>query len=403
MDTARGVAILGMIATHIYPLIHHDAAGMVASPTWAGWGFTGVSSALFVVLAGVGLSILTANTTHVAATRWQLTIRALILMFIGLLLGLVESHVAIILVHYGVMFLLAMWFITLSRKALTITAITWLVAAPLFHGVFSRVMQLQAGGTTIYAQEWRLWTSPTLFDVVSNPLLTLWDVLFTGYYPVISFFGYVLVGMAIGRANLKKLSTGLFLFASGVVTYLLCRGVARWLLTDETFVARIAHDTGVAPGDVSIYAATGSAMDTNLIMGTPQWFGLAVPHSGAPLDIYSTAGAAIAAIGFFVLVSRSRIVSKVLFPLTATGTIALTAYTAHILLRGLWPSGWSEPLAQGDPAWAEVWLMLLVHWGMVIGLGVILKLLGRRGPLESLLRTLSNSVGRSSTKIRGTS
>ena len=121
------------------------------------------------------------------------------------------------------------------------------------------------------------------------------------------------------------------------------------------------------------------------------------------MDIYSTAGAAIAAIGFFVLVSRSRIVSKVLFPLTATGTIALTAYTAHILLRGLWPSGWSEPLAQGDPAWAEVWLMLLVHWGMVIGLGVILKLLGRRGPLESLLRTLSNSVGRSSTKIRGTS
>ena len=77
LDTARGVAILGMIATHIYPLIHHDAAGMVASPTWAGWGFTGVSSALFVVLAGVGLSILTANTTHVAATRWQLTIRAL--------------------------------------------------------------------------------------------------------------------------------------------------------------------------------------------------------------------------------------------------------------------------------------------------------------------------------------
>ena len=403
LDTARGVAILGMIATHIYPLIHIDATGMNASPTWAGWGFTGVSSALFVVLAGVGLSILTANTTRVGATRLQLTVRALVLTFIGLLLGLVESYVAIILVHYGVMFLLAMWFITLSRKALTITAITWLVVSPILHGVFSRFMQLQAGGTTIYAEEWRLWNSPTLIDVVSSPLLTLWDVLFTGYYPVISFFGYVLVGMAIGRADLSKWSTALFLFVSGTVTYVVCRGGARWLLSDDAYVARIAHATGVAPDEVSIYAATGSGMDTNLLMGAPEWFGLAVPHSGAPLDIYSTAGAAMAAIGLFVLLSRSRIASKVLFPITATGMIALTAYTTHILLRGLWPSDWSEPLGVGDAAWTDVWIMLLVHWGVVIALGVIIKLLGVRGPLEGMLRTISNSVGRSSVRTRGTS
>src|SRR5699024_224984 len=140
----------------------------------------------------------------------QLTVRALVLMFIGLLLGLVESYVAIILVHYGVMFLLAMWFITLSRKALTITAVTWLVVSPIIHGVFTRFMQLQAGGTITYAEQWRLWTSPTLVDVFTQPFLTLWDLLFTGYYPVISFFGYVLVGMAIGRSDLTKKSTALF-------------------------------------------------------------------------------------------------------------------------------------------------------------------------------------------------
>jgi len=400
LDTARGVAILGMIATHVYPLIQLDATGTEGSPTWAGWIFTGVSSALFVVLAGVGLSILTANTTYVWATRMQLTVRALILTFIGLLLGLVESYVAIILVHYGVMFLLAMWFITLSRKALTITALVWIVVAPILHGVFSRFMQLQAGGTTTYAEEWRLWNSPTLVDVFSQPFLTLWDVLFTGYYPVISFFGYVLLGMAIGRADLRNRSTPLFLLISGAVTYVVCRGVAGWLLTDESYVARIAHATGVSPDEVGIYAVTGQNMDTNLLMGAPEWFGLAVPRSGAPLDIYSTAGAAVAAIGFFVLLSRSRIASKVLFPITATGTIALTAYTLHIVLRGLWPSGWSEPLMVGDPAWTDVWIMLLVHWGMVIVLGVIVKLLGVRGPLESLLRTMSNAVGRSSVTAR---
>lgn len=397
LDTARGVAILGMIATHIFPLIYVDATETNASPTWAGWVFTGVSSALFVVLAGVGLSILTANTTHVRATRLQLTVRALVLMFIGLLLGLVESYVAIILVHYGVMFLLAMWFITLSRKALTITAVTWLVVSPIIHGVFTRFMQLQAGGTITYAEQWRLWTSPTPVDVFTQPFLTLWDLLFTGYYPVISFFGYVLVGMAIGRSDLTKKSTALFLLIAGSITYVVCRGFSRWLLTDDAYVAQITHGTGVTADEVSIYAATGSGMDTSLIMGAPEWFGLAVPHSGAPLDIYSTAGAAAAAIGFFVLLSRSKIMSKILFPLTATGTIALTAYSLHIILRGLWPSTWDEPLAAGDPAWTDVWMMLLVHWGIVIALGVIIKLLGVRGPLESLLRRISNSVGRSSS------
>ncbi len=399
LDTARGIAILGMIATHIFPLVHLDATGEHISPTWVGWSLTGVSSALFVILAGVGLSILTANTTHVAATRLQLTLRAVVLIFIGLLLGHAGSNVAIILVHYGVMFLLAMWFITLSRKALTITAVTWVVLAPILHGVFSRFMQLQAGGTTTYATEWRLWTSPTLADVATRPVLTLWDVLFTGYYPVILFFGYVLVGMAIGRAKLARFSTALILFVSGALTYVVCRGVAWWFLTDESLTLRVAEATGTAVENVPAYAVTGSQLDTNLLAGAPQWFGLAVPHSGAPLDIYSTAGAAVAAIGFFILLSRSRLVSRVLFPITATGTIALTAYTLHVIIRGLWPSDWPRIMVVGAEQWADVWVMLLVHWGLVIALGVIIKLLGVRGPLETMLRRISNSVG-TSTAMR---
>ena len=272
-----------------------------------------------------------------------------------LIAGSGRIRVAIILVHYGVMFLLAMWLITLSRKALTITAITWLVAAPCSMG-FQQSYAITGWWHDNLCSRVAPVDATDALRCGIKPLLTLWMC----YSPaIIRYFIWLCSGgHGDWATNLKKLSTGLFLFASGVVTYLLCRGVARWLLTDEKLVARIAHGTGVAPGDVSIYAATGSAMDTNLIMGTPQWFGLAVPHSGAPLDIYSTAGAAIAAIGFFVLVSRSRIVSKVLFPLTATGTIALTAYTAHISLRGYGPRDGRSPCS-GDPAWAEIWLMLL--------------------------------------------
>lgn len=399
IDTARGVAILGMIATHIFPLVAPDEHGLL-SPTWVGWSLTGVSSALFVVLAGVGLSLLTANTAHVAATRVQLTVRAVVLIGIGLVLGLVGSNIAIILVHYGVMFLLAMWFITLSRRALTLTALSWLVVAPWVHGVLTRFMHVQAGGSAAYMDDWRLWTSPTVWDVFTRPLVTLWDVLFSGYYPVISFFGYVLVGMAIGRADLKKRRTGLLLLVGGAVTYVASRGLAAWLLGQDDFAYRVAHVTGTALDDLPALAATGSRINTDLLAGAPHWFGLAVPHSGAPLDIYSTAGAAVAVLGLFLVLTTLRPVRIVLVPITATGMIALTAYTVHVLLKGLWPSSWPTNLLPGAAEWTDVWVMLAVHWALVVGLGLILWGMKSRGPLEALLRNLANSVGRSSVRKR---
>lgn len=393
LDTARGVAIFGMIATHIYPLLTSTGAGAVA-PTWVGMTFTGVSSALFVVLAGVGLSLLTRNSSHPGRSRLQLAMRALMLIFIGLLLGHAGSNVAIILVHYGVLFLVAMWFITMSRKALTITAISWIVVAPWVHGLFTRFMHVQAGGTSAYVENWRLWNSPTLFDVLTQPLLTLWDVLFTGYYPVISFLGYILVGMAIGRANLRRFGTAAGLLITGAVIYVVCRGLGAWFLSNEAFAYRVAHATGHDVVELEALAATGAQIDTNFIMGAPQWYGLAVPHSGAPLDIYSTAGAAMAAIGLFLMLTRSTVVQVVLLPITATGMIALTTYTAHVVLTGLWPRTWPSLVAAGDPVWETIWWMLIVHWVLVAILGMVVYFLKVRGPLESLLRNASRVTAR---------
>ena len=390
LDTARGIAIFGMIATHIYPLLTTDSEDVVTA-SWVGMSLTGVSSALFVVLAGVGLSLLTRKSTNLAGSRMMLAIRAIVLIFIGLLLGHAGSNVAIILVHYGVMFLLALWFIGLSRKALTITAISWIVLAPWVHGLMTRFMHVQAGGTAMYVDQWRLWTSPTLVDVLTQPVLTLWDIFFTGYYPVISFLGYVLLGMAIGRANLQKLSAGLGLLISGALSYVTGRGLAAWLLTDEGFAYRIAHATGSELNELGALAATGAQINTDLVMGAPQWYGLAIPHSGAPLDIYSTAGAALAVIGLLLIVTRSKIVRTVVFPITATGMIALTAYTAHVVLTGVWPRDWPALLVSGDPTWEAVWWMLIVHWLMVAAIGVVVYLMGVRGPLESLLRRLSTA------------
>lgn len=396
LDTARAVAILGMIATHIFPLLQSQPDGTL-SPTWVGATLTGVSSALFVVLAGVGLSLLTKKTTDVFTSRMQLSLRALVLIIIGLLLGHAGSNVAIILVHYGVLFFLAMWCIQMTSKALTALAVSWIILAPILHGVLSRFMQLQAGGTTAYVENWRLWTSPTLLDVIHHPGLLLWDIFFTGYYPVFSFFGYVLLGMAIGRTNLHKWSIGVRLFVLGTMSYLLCRGFAALLLTDADFADRIAHAVGVPAAQLPALSATGAGINTDAAMGAAHWYGLAVPHSGAPLDIYSTAGAAMAVIGLFLLVTRMGLVRKLLLPLSATGMVAFTAYVVHVIVTGLWPTEWSHTLHVGDPLFADAWIMLIVHWIMVVAIGIVVYFAGVRGPLESLIRKVS-SVGSSAKR-----
>lgn len=109
VDAARGLALLGMIAVHIMPLAVLSSSA-VPSATWAGSLFAGRASALFVLLAGVGLALLSGGSGSIAApklagVRRQVVIRAVLICGFGLGLGMLDTNVAVILVHYAIMFL----------------------------------------------------------------------------------------------------------------------------------------------------------------------------------------------------------------------------------------------------------------------------------------------------------
>ena len=59
IDAARGIALLGMMATHIFA---PWTAGTDPEPNFVGLVLSGRSSALFAVLAGVGLALLTGGS-----------------------------------------------------------------------------------------------------------------------------------------------------------------------------------------------------------------------------------------------------------------------------------------------------------------------------------------------------
>ena len=132
LDVARCLALLGMIATHT--LVSRDAEGDV---TWVQQLAGGRSSALFAVLAGVSIALMTGRTAPVRGRDRRsaaagLTVRALIIAAIGLVLELLGSGIAVILTYYGVLFLLGLPFLGLRARALVGLGTLCALAAPVF-------------------------------------------------------------------------------------------------------------------------------------------------------------------------------------------------------------------------------------------------------------------------------
>ena len=133
IDAARGLALLGMMATHLLPTFESNAA---LTPTWVGLTFSGRAAALFAVLAGIGLALSTGKQQPLdgpglTAARRGIAMRALVIAVVGLALGGLDVNIAVILVHYAVLFLCILPFIGLRLKALCAWAAGWILLSPL--------------------------------------------------------------------------------------------------------------------------------------------------------------------------------------------------------------------------------------------------------------------------------
>ena len=105
------------------------------TPTWVGLVFSGRASALFAVLAGIGLALSTGKQQPLQgpqlwAARRGIALRALVIGAVGLSLGGLEVNIAIILVHYAVLFLCVLPFLGLDVKRLLVLAAGWVLVSP---------------------------------------------------------------------------------------------------------------------------------------------------------------------------------------------------------------------------------------------------------------------------------
>lgn len=380
IDAARGLALLGMMATHVLPTFASDPQ---LTPTWVGLVFSGRASAVFAVLAGIGLALSTGRQQPpqgpgLWAARRGIALRALVVGAVGLSIGGLDVNIAIILVHYAVLFLCVLPFLGLGVKHLLSLAAVWVLAAPVL---------------AFLLRPWLLAATPPLhlghnpgWEDLSTPGALLGDLFLTGYYPVFQWIAYLLIGLAIGRLSLTTAAVPVLLLAVGTGVAIL----AKWLSTVmmEDWGGRAALESQL--GDPSYPLA--SVLQVNLAgidqSGSAWWLATSAPHSGTTLDLLHTSGVAAAVVGVFLLLGRLAewIELDYLLPLRGAGAMTLTLYTAHLCVMA---ALYGQPLPAG-------WTVEGVYWvqaAAVLALGGAVAALSWRGPLEWLGHT-ANQLGR---------
>jgi uncharacterized membrane protein YeiB len=328
IDLARALAIVGMVAVHVGPTGLDDAAGrLYALPH-------GRASILFVLVAGIGVSLLAASRTRtLVSARWRLAWRAALLLPLGLLLQELDHRVFVILPTYAALFALAILIVRLPDRALLALAggltllgpVAFLFGLDAFPDAFAR-----------NAVEW------------SDPAGRIALGVLAGPYPLPVWAAPFVFGMWLGRRDMRS---------AGVRLGLIFGGAAAAVLAPEA--------ASLLEGLV------GAAVPP------PSWRALllSAPHSQMPPWLIGSIGAAVFVLGVSLVVADA--LPRVFAPLVALGQLALTVYVAHLLLLHVWP------LKTRDVT--EAALTVLAFTGGAALFATLWRRAFGRGPLEASL------------------
>lgn len=325
IDVARGLAVLGMIAAHVGA---HRDFDFPRPDTWLGVA-DGRSSILFATVAGVSIALMSGRSTPVQGeelvrARLRILIRAVVIFALGGLLTMLGTRVGVILEFYAVMFALSLPFLRLAPRRLFELAAMFAALAPLIN-----LMLVDA-----------LSTAPRISAIV--------QLVVTGQYPVLIWLTFLFAGLGIGRLDLTS---------QRVRTRLVIVGAA---------LAVAGYGLGVLLARVLRRLEGGEAVFT------------VEPHSGSVFEVIGSGGFAMAVIGLCLLAAdRAR---WPLFPLEATGSMALTVYSLHIVAIAL----------IGDRAFEQTDYGLYLGFVVVTLAGATLwRLFLGAGPFERVLASVA--------------
>lgn len=353
-DFARGISVLGMFLINFKmvmqsPLEMHHPLEIAAGTSQGFWAHLlticeGRFAALFILLAGIGVSLMTqrARTENdpalLSRNRRTLFIRAALLFIAGLLYFPIWE--ADILHYYGIFILVGLLMLTCSGRHLFGLALFLVLFSPLLY----RVFDWEAGWN------WEAFTYEGFWTVAGF----LRHTFFNGFQPIFPWLALFIFGMLIGRKNLADkavrarylwICLGLFLFCE-----LLSLGLVGAIDNPEQ----------------ALYFTT-----------------LSFPT--APLFIVSATCSSLVLILLSIMVTE-KVSPRLTRPLVLTGQMALTHYVSHVMVGMVFLEAVGRLYNQ------SLAFSLLFATGF-FALSMLFSMLWNRrfakGPLETLMRKIS--------------
>jgi uncharacterized protein len=338
VDLARSVALLGMC------VVHFVLVGGRTGPD-SGDALAGRPAALFVVLSGIGVTLLTrravksGDPAQLRATRRTLLRRGLFLLAVGFAN-------------------LVIW----PGDILRVYGIALIAAAALFDRR-PHWLLVAAGGSVLtflglmmaldFEQNWDLTTLE--YRNLWTPAGAVRNLFFDGFRTVFPWTAFLFVGMWLGRLDLADRRVSRRLIASGLIALVAAESASAALVRHFA-----VHPNGLKPGDVQAVFGTGS-----------------IPP--LPLFLLAAGGTALLVLGLCVRIGDGLLVRLAAAP----GRLALTWYLLHIVvgMGGLVAFDLTQTLSTGTAvaAGAMFWLGAAV-------VSAVYSRWFRLGPAEAVMR-----------------
>lgn len=385
VDVLRALAVLGMVWMHFHitGVLEPASEGQppAAALEWLNGLFDTRSRAVFFLLAGVSVALLTGGSAPytgrtMRTARQRIAVRAGVLLVLGLCLEQVSGNPNIITAYAGWLLFLIPW-ARLRARTLFTAAGAFAVASPVF-----RISAANQG------QDW--WFMPEAGPGAPQNAEGLWLVIhpedwfdvFHGYvFAPDTFFALplLLAGLAIGRLDLRSRAVRVRLVLAGAVTAIGACAVS-WLAL---------HPLGASAALDRHEAAMAAAPAKLPRMPWEQLWALAHPGRGiahfSALEPVLMTGVSLALIGGLLLLTERSGGRRALWPLAATGGMALTWYCVQDFVS-------ARVLGDGDQQLGNAPQSLtpfLIFVAAVLAVSVAWRLYFRRGPLEGLVHRVT--------------
>ncbi|KUP09608.1 hypothetical protein Q73_02435 [Bacillus coahuilensis m2-6] len=224
-DVARAFAIFGMVIVNYKIAMNAEGNGPYLESFMR--DFEGRAAAIFVIVAGVGVSLMTKGSREMndmqivredRKSLWKGSVFLLVLGFLLILLG----WTADILHYYAFYLFLGSFFITSSTRVLIISAIFLLVLSQ----TSLLVLDYTKGWDSSFTEYETFWT---FAGFVRN-------LLFNGYHPIFPWFFFILMGMILGRLDFTSIKVRRYLLIGssvGAIVFELLSSIFILLTQDE--------------------------------------------------------------------------------------------------------------------------------------------------------------------------